>query len=79
MTGMMDAFASIISNNVSFVVKFLTAITIVLTIPTIIASYYGMNVELPLQHSEHAFSILIALSVILAVISIVILWRKELF
>ncbi|NLF40124.1 magnesium transporter CorA family protein [bacterium] len=47
LTGMMDAFASIISNNVGAVVKLLTSITIVLALPTLIASIYGMNVKLP--------------------------------
>lgn len=49
LSGTMDAFASIISNNLNIVMKFLTSITIVMSVPTIIASFYGMNVEgLPL-------------------------------
>ena len=47
LSSMMDAFASIISNNLNVVMKFLASITIVLNIPTIITSFYGMNVNLP--------------------------------
>ena len=55
LTTTMDAFASIISNNLNIVMKFLTSVTIVLALPTIIASFYGMNVPLPLQGSPLAF------------------------
>jgi magnesium transporter len=44
---MMDAFASIVSNNVNSVMKVLTSVTILLAIPTLVASFYGMNVTLP--------------------------------
>src|SRR3989344_5867511 len=47
----MDAYASIISNNLNIVMKFLTSFTIILAIPTVIASLYGMNVRLPFQDS----------------------------
>jgi magnesium transporter len=49
LSSMMDAFASIISNNLNVVIKFLTAATIVLTVPTLISAFYGMNVDLPFQ------------------------------
>jgi len=55
LTGMMDAFASVISNNLNVVMKRLTIISIVLMIPTFFASLYGMNVALPFQHSPFAF------------------------
>lgn len=57
--GMMDAFASVISNNLNIVMKFLTSITIVLAIPTMISSFFGMNVPVPLGGNPggdtHAF------------------------
>ncbi|MDR2070831.1 MAG: magnesium transporter CorA family protein [Treponema sp.] len=53
LTGTMDAFASVISNNLNIVMKRLTIVSIVLMIPTLIYSFYGMNVDLPFQH--HAF------------------------
>jgi magnesium transporter len=49
LTGTMDAFASVISNNLNIVMKRLTIVSIVLMIPTLIYSFYGMNVDLPFQ------------------------------
>jgi magnesium transporter len=49
LTGTMDAFASVISNNLNIVMKRLTIVSIVLMIPTLIYSFFGMNVSLPLQ------------------------------
>ncbi len=62
LSGTMDAFASIISNNLNVVMKFLTSITIVLMLPTLIASIYGMNIKLPFQDSPHAFLITMLIS-----------------
>src|ERR671922_833867 len=47
LSSMMDAFASIISNNLNSVMKALAAITIIMSLPTIVSSFYGMNVDLP--------------------------------
>lgn len=67
----MDAFASIISNNLNNVMKRLTSITIILTLPVLITSIYGMNVEIPFAHSPHAFYIPVILSLL---ISMIIAW-----
>ncbi len=75
---MMDAFSSIISNNLNIVMKFLTSITLILTIPTLIASIYGMNVPLPLSHSPHAFIIVIGISIVLSTVLTLIFKRKGL-
>lgn len=64
LNNVMDAYGNVIQNNVSHVVKLLTAVTIVLSIPTLIASVYGMNVPLPFQEAEHAFSVLIVTMVL---------------
>lgn len=79
LTGTMDAFASIISNNLNIVMKFLTSVTIVLALPTMVASFFGMNVALPMQNSPHAFIFTIFLSIFLGVIGVVLLRRKNLF
>jgi magnesium transporter len=63
LSSMMDAFASIISNNMNIVIKFLTAVTIVLTIPTLISAFYGMNVALPLQEWRYAAPLIFVVSV----------------
>jgi magnesium transporter len=60
LTNMMDAFASIISNNLNVVMKFLAAFTIILMIPTLVASFWGMNVALPLAHHPASFWSLVA-------------------
>lgn len=79
LSGMMDAFASVISNNLNMVMKMLTSITLVLMMPTLVASIYGMNVALPFQKSPHAFLITMIISVILAIIGVIVLWKKRLF
>ena len=67
LSSMMDAFASIISNNMNVVIKFLTAITIVLTLPTLISSFYGMNVRVPLQDWPYASWLVLGVSLVMAV------------
>ncbi len=74
--GMMDGFASIINNNLNLVMKFLAAITIILSIPTMFASFWGMNVPVPAAANEHGFLIVVALS-ILATIFVIIYFRKK--
>jgi magnesium transporter len=79
LSGMMDAFASIISNNLNVVMKFLASITIVLSIPTIIASIYGMNVDLPMQDLEHAFLMVLGLAFGVALLVVFVFWKKDWF
>ncbi len=64
LNGTMDAYASIISNNLNGVMKFLTSITIVLAVPTLISSFWGMNVGLPFQNSPMGFLIMIIISIV---------------
>ena len=66
LTSTLDAFASIISNNLNAVMKRLTSITIVLSLPALVASIYGMNVEIPFMHSPHAFYIPVILSLLVS-------------
>ena len=75
LTGTMDAFASIISNNVNAIMKRMTSISIALMIPTLIASFYGMNVNIHLQNTPHAFAIIILCSAVLTAL-IFIIFRK---
>ena len=60
---MMDAFASIISNNQNQVIKVLTSVTIILSLPTLISSFYGMNLALPLQGANLGYLVIASLSV----------------
>ena len=77
LNGTMDTYASIISNNLNAVMKILTSVTFILAIPTLIASVWGMNVELPFQRSPLGFAIITVISVILCVIAIIWLKRKH--
>ena len=78
LTGTMDAYASIISNNLNGVMKYLTSITIVLAIPTMIASYWGMNVPVPMQSSPLGFIMVVMLSVLIGMITLILLKKKGL-
>ncbi len=73
----MDAFASIISNNLNIVMKFLTVVTISLAIPAIVTSFYGMNVNLPFQERSLAYIGIILLSVALMFVVAGIVNRKR--
>ncbi|NLF93489.1 MAG: magnesium transporter CorA family protein [Oligosphaeraceae bacterium] len=79
LSGMMDAFASIISNNLNVVMKLLTSITIIMMLPTLVASVYGMNVKLPFQDSQHAFLITMLLSFVASLLGVCVFWRKRFF
>ena len=77
LNGTMDAYASIISNNLNRVMKTLTSITIILAIPTMIASYWGMNVPVPMTNNPFGFAIIILFSIILALITTLWLNKKD--
>jgi magnesium transporter len=79
LSGTMDAFASVISNNLNMVMKVLTSVTIVLMLPTLIASIYGMNVDLPLQNSAFSFGYIMILSVITTLVGVMFFFRKNWF
>jgi magnesium transporter len=71
LTGMMDAFTSVISNNLNRVMKLLTSITM--------GSYFGMNVRLPFQNYAHAFTITIVIAVVISGMFAIVFWRKNYF
>jgi magnesium transporter len=79
LSSMMDAFASIISNNLNVVMKFLASVTIVLSIPTIITSFFGMNVTLPMSGQPWSYLGVIAIFVALCLLVILIFIRKDWF
>ena len=74
-----DTFSSIISNNQNLVMKFLAAMTIILAIPTVISSFFGMNVPVPLATSADAFLVIAGLSVSIAGFMAFVLWRHNMF
>jgi magnesium transporter len=79
LSGMMDAFASIISNNLNVVMKALAALTIILNMPTIVASFYGMNVDLPGESHPLAFLTVIGLSLALTALATYVFYKRNWF
>lgn len=79
LSGTMDAFASIISNNLNIVMQRLTSITIVLMIPTVIASFFGMNVKNGLEDYPNAIYWITIASIFLAFLVASFFMRKRMF
>jgi len=75
----LDAFASIISNNLNAVMKRLTSITIIISLPTLISSIYGMNVPIPGQDLPHSFYVPLIISLTLAVVISAYFLKKKWF
>lgn len=79
LNGTLDTFASIISNNLNNVMKRLTSVTIVLMVPTLVASFYGMNVSLPFADSPHAYILSIVVSILFSLIVVYFFRRNRIF
>ena len=79
LAGMMDAYASVIANNMNEIMKQLTSISIILMIPTVIASFYGMNVINYLEDNPYGMAILVGISVVLSVIGVFLFRRRRFF
>lgn len=79
LSGMMDAFASIISNNLNGVMKALAAITIVINVPAVVAAFYGMNVTLPFGTHPLGFLFVIGIAVGLTTLAVFILAKRDWF
>ncbi|WP_125704061.1 magnesium transporter CorA family protein [Lacticaseibacillus daqingensis] len=74
-----DTYSSIINNNMNGVMKFLTSYSIILTIPTLVFSFYGMNVELPLANMHVSWIVTIIISLLIAILLGFQFWRKKYF
>lgn len=82
LSGTMDAFSSIISNNLNLVMKFLTTVTIVMSIPNMVSGFYGMNVNsacMPFSMHPMGFWLVLAFSVLLSAVVAWIFSKKDLF
>lgn len=79
LTGTMDAFASVISNNLNIVMKWLAGVTIVLTIPNIISGVFGMNLSNPFEPSGPVFGfwIVVGTIVVLCSVILILLYKKD--
>jgi magnesium transporter len=78
-SGMMDAFASVISNNLNVVMKQLTLISIILMIPTLIASFLGMNVPNDMENASWAMPAIIVFSLLLSFIGVLLFRKRQWF
>jgi len=74
-----DAYASVISNNLNTVMKLLTSLTIILTIPTMISGLWGMNVTVPFSSHPYGFWIVLGIAALLACIATIYMSRKKMF
>ncbi|GGA80284.1 hypothetical protein GCM10008015_21210 [Flavobacterium palustre] len=79
LTGTMDAYASVISNNMNTIMKQMTSISIILMIPTLIASLYGMNVPNNLENNHYGIWIVISISSLLSLFGVFLFKRKRWF
>jgi magnesium transporter len=75
----MDAYASLISNNLNLVMKFLASVTIIMAIPMIVSGFYGMNVKLPFEDVHNAFIIVFIITASLMGLAIYIFTKKNYF
>lgn len=79
LSGTMEAYASIISNNMNVFIQRLTIVTIILMVPTLVASFYGMNVDLPFEHASGAFYIILLFSVTFSLALVWFFKQRKLF
>ena len=76
---MADIFSSIISNNQNKVMKFLAAVTIIIAVPTVIASFFGMNVPVPMEGNDYGFVTVMIIAVIASTIASYFFWKNRMF
>lgn len=79
LSGTMDAFASIISNNLNIVMKLLASITIVMAIPSMVSGFFGMNVPVPFGNSPYGFYIILVITSIISALTVYVLAKKDMF
>jgi len=72
-----DSYQIIFTNDVSKTIKRLTAITIILSIPTMVASIYGMNIPLPFQHAVHAFPIVMGCAATICLFAMFLFYKNR--
>jgi magnesium transporter len=77
LSGMMDAYASVISNNLNVIMKRLTSISLLLMIPTLIPSLYGMNVRNGLETNPYALLIIVFVSIVFSAAGIWVFKKKN--
>ena len=61
------------------VMKFLAAMTIIIAVPTVIASFFGMNVPVPLAENNAGFLIVIVIALLASIVAAIVFWKKHMF
>ncbi|RZJ67101.1 MAG: magnesium transporter CorA family protein [Flavobacterium sp.] len=79
LTGTMDAYASVISNNMNNIMKQMTSISIILMIPTVVASFYGMNVPNIFQDNPYGLWIIMGISLVFSTFGVLLFMRRKWF
>ena len=77
LSGTMDAYASIISNNLNVVMKVLTSLTLLVAIPSMIGAFWGMNTGVPFEGESWGFWVVIGISVVVCLVAGIVLWKKR--
>lgn len=79
LNSMIEVFASIISNNLNLVMKFLASVTIILAVPTLISGLWGMNVNVPFAENPYGFYCVFSITILASLLSGFLLWKKKMF
>ena len=72
-----EAYSTIMTNNLNRVIRLLTVLTVIISVPTLISSIYGMNVDLPFKDSEGIFSIILMGSVLISLLLLLMFKRRN--
>lgn len=70
-------YSNVINNNLNIIMKVLTSLTIVMTVPTIISGFWGMNVDLPMMENPNAFWHLLWITIVISLLLVLILRRRD--
>ena len=76
---MANIFSSIISNNQNMVMKFLAAVTIIIAVPTVIASFFGMNVPVPFEGTNYGFIAVVLIATVASSAAVYYFWKNRMF
>lgn len=77
LSGTMDAYASIISNNLNVVMKILASITLIISVPSMIAALWGMNTGVPFEGKQWGFWVVVAINIVICIVMLIILAKKK--
>lgn len=77
LSGTMDAYASIISNNLNVVMKVLASITLIISVPSMVAAFWGMNTGVPFEGKQWGFWVVIGINIVISIIMLILLAKKK--